>query len=173
MSTLTTFELIAGSASILGFVIAVGHFALKLRRTCNRKRQDAEREFKQEIDRLHAAGETVSARTDLGFFVLIELGSLRDSIACCRHWRTSFMVLAVSWLVFWNFSSAVIPEVHASRMVVPVCLLLDFLLWVIVLLVHLNTMRSQKYTARPRAAPSAGTKGSVNGCLFFDRRYCV
>jgi hypothetical protein len=27
--------------------------------------------------------------------------------------------------------------------------------------------------ARPWAAPSAGTKGSMNDCFFVDRRYCV
>ena len=142
MDNLTTFELIAGSASILALVLSIGSYTLKLWRTFKQKREKTEKEFKQEIDRLLASGSTVSARTDLGFFVLIELASLREDTDFYRHHRTWFTVFLGILLLILN--SMNMGEVFDRFLFVYYAIVLFFL--IMILIVHTLVMRSQKYS---------------------------
>ena len=57
----------------------------------------AEQDLELKLQRLEAAGASVPARTDLGFFALIELGSLRDSVLYINHTATRlYMILLIS-----------------------------------------------------------------------------
>ncbi|RWX46816.1 hypothetical protein VT99_11992 [Candidatus Electrothrix marina] len=107
---MTIFNLIAGTASILGIIFVIVGYVIKLRRSFKQKREDAEKEFKQEIDRLNAAGGTVSARTDLGFFVLIKLASLRDDINRHRHYRNAFLISTVMNIALGEYVLYVVRE---------------------------------------------------------------
>lgn len=92
MSDLTIFEIVAGTASILALLLVVIGFTWKTLLAYKQMRQSAERELERELTRLQSAGRTVSARSDLGFLVLIELGSLRESASRFRHFRTLYLV---------------------------------------------------------------------------------
>jgi hypothetical protein len=76
------------------------NYTLKLRQNFLKKRESAEKELEQEVERLERAGKTISSRTDLGFFVLIHLGSLRDTIAFYRHYRTLYCLS--TFIFFFN-----------------------------------------------------------------------
>ena len=99
MSDLSTFQIVAGSASIIALLITVVGLTGKSIRTYKRKRKEAEQELEQELSRLRAAGGTVSARTDLGFFVVMKLGSLRDLIHHLRHQIIYWLVLTMFFAV--------------------------------------------------------------------------
>jgi hypothetical protein len=141
MNNLTIFDIIAGTASILALLLTLIGYGLKLRRTFRQKREKAEQEFEQELVRLRIAGSTVSARTDLGFFVLIELGSLYDSIAFYRHHRTVSLVSSTFLMTLCVSISPISNKL----------LLIGFLLLCIVitgycLIIHILVMRLEKYT---------------------------
>ena len=93
MSNLSTFDIIAGLASIASLVITLTLLIHKSVRSYRDKRDSAESEFNKEISRLTNAAQTISARTDLGFFVVMEVGSLRDSVNKIRHESTRYAVL--------------------------------------------------------------------------------
>ena len=96
MSELSTFEIVAGTSSILALLIILAGSARKKWRAAKQKREEAEQKFEQMLARLKSAGSSVSARTDLGFFVLLELGSLRDLVSEARHSRTLCLLAAFS-----------------------------------------------------------------------------
>ena len=75
-------------------------------------RLDAEIE-KQDTERLEAAGKTVSARTDLGFFVLVELSSLREALDSEKHINLLSALLIVGILVI--FFEAASPSLSFRR----------------------------------------------------------
>jgi glucose uptake protein GlcU len=104
VNNITTFELIAGISSILAIVLMIGTYTLNSWKSFKQKRENAEKEYKQMIDQLQATGGTIAARTDLGFFVLIELGSFRDEISNYRHHCMLYLIIAVFFLVMANLS---------------------------------------------------------------------
>ena len=92
MSNITTFDIIAGSASIIGVLLALFHMFRSGILTYKQKKQNAEEEFEKELGRLKAAGTTISARTDLGFFVFLEVASLHKSINVYYYYRSATIV---------------------------------------------------------------------------------
>ena len=94
MSNLTTFQLIAGTASILSLLLVLIGYTMKLRRNFKQKRERAEQALENAIERLKSAGGTVSARTDLGFLVLIQIASLRGLLSSLNHFLTGVIVVA-------------------------------------------------------------------------------
>lgn len=83
---------IGSVASIISLLIAAVGGAIWAFRRYRRKREDAERELERQIERMRAAGGSVSARTDLGFFVLLEVESLRSEIATAYFFGTLYAV---------------------------------------------------------------------------------
>jgi len=146
MSNLTAFEIIAGTSSILCVFFVIGGFTLKLQRKFRQKRESAEQEFKQELDRLHSAGATVSARTDLGFFVLIELGSLRDSISYYRHIQTAYLVFAVLLVLFASFFFSPGLKTYHGFLIYSFCLLISLLFIISSGIAFIFEIRIRNYT---------------------------
>ncbi len=89
---LSIFNLVAGTASIIALLVVLLTTARKVLQTTKQKRQRAQQELANQLDLLRAAGGSVSARSDLGFFVLVQLGSLRDSASSLRHVRAVFLI---------------------------------------------------------------------------------
>ena len=94
MGDLTRLEILIGFCSIGGFLIAVGILINKWVRIYRRKKQSAEEELEERFAWLEASGGTVSGRSDLSFFVLIELGSLRGLVSSFRFYAITFLLFA-------------------------------------------------------------------------------
>ena len=91
---MSTLEIVAGWASVLGFLFVVVGFAWKMSRSYQRSRRAAEETLEDELARLRAAGGTSVGRADLGFLVLVELSWL--SVAASGFWHLANAALAVA-----------------------------------------------------------------------------
>lgn len=79
---MTDLEHTALVLGILASVAALITTFLKLRKWAKRRQQSAEEALSREVAQLEAAGGTIGSRTDIGFYVVLVLGSLRtDSLA--------------------------------------------------------------------------------------------
>lgn len=146
MSSLGVFEIIAGTASILALLIVLGSLTLKQWRIIQQKREQAEQTLEQEFIRLKMVGTTVSARTDLGFFALLELGSLRDSITYYRHFIILMLLYAVILLLLGHFI-----VIHWSvsfitpSMVIKGSMIFFILLFIFVIVTQISLIRFERY----------------------------
>jgi hypothetical protein len=95
MKELSTFEIAAGSASIIALALMVLGITNRAIRRFKRRRESAKEEFEHDIAKYRAAGSTVSARTDLGFFFSIKLGGLRTAASYYNHLSTKWLLIAV------------------------------------------------------------------------------
>jgi Flp pilus assembly protein TadB len=91
-------EIIGIFASIIALIFFFGNYAIRIQLKAKKKREEAEQSLKQEMERFKKAGETISARTDLGFFVLIEIESLRRSASSTLHLKTLIFVMIGAFL---------------------------------------------------------------------------
>ena len=146
MENITTFELVAGSASIIALILALYESSRRLKQSLQEKRENTEREFERELENLRIAGGTVSARTDLGFFVLIQLGSLRETIDYYRQHRIQYLVFAVLFIILADFVRSTFEMMgFSTNLLILVTLPIVFALVLRSLIVHLLVMRLQKY----------------------------
>ena len=103
------------------------------RETTARLDEELERQ-RQETERLEAAGKTVSAWTDLGFFVLMELGTLREALDSERYTSLLSALLTVAILfIFFEvasldslFAQALPPLLRVVLLVAPFLALVAF-----------------------------------------------
>ena len=94
MNDMSTPEIIGIFVSIIALLFFLGSYAIRVQLRNKKKREEAEQSFKQEMDRFKKNEPTISARTDFGFFVLIEIESLRRSLSYTFHFRTIIFVIA-------------------------------------------------------------------------------
>lgn len=100
ISELSTFNIIAGLASILGFLAVVISYALKKLGKFKGKMQEAVNEFEDNVAAMESTGGTISGRTDLGFLVLIELGIFRDQIQTRRNRSLLLAIFSTMFFIF-------------------------------------------------------------------------
>ena len=100
MGDLSAVEIIACAVTILGGIVWLFKKAGKLGQKFVQKKRDTERELRKEIQALKSTGGNVSARTDLGFFITIYLGSLRHTVMKYSHQRTLNIVYFICCLLF-------------------------------------------------------------------------
>lgn len=146
MSDLTTFETVAEIVAILSFLLTVIGFTRNTYRAYKKKRQRAEQEFKKALARLRAARKTISARSDVGFLMLIELGALRDTISNFRHGRILAFVGAAFLVICTIFIRG---SVIADRTLLPIFLVLFYLslaCMIMSIVFHFILRRLERYT---------------------------
>jgi hypothetical protein len=107
MEGMSLFEIIAGSCSILAVVVGLIKYLRKGLKSYNDRKRRVEEEFQNEMQMLKSSGNNVSARTDLGFLVLMELGSMRNVIDRNHHFSTSAYVLGAFLLTLGLYSEAI------------------------------------------------------------------
>ena len=93
MNDLSAPEITGIFVSIISLIFFLGSYAIRVQLKAKKKREEAEQAFKQEMERFKKTGSTISARTDFGFFVLIEIESLRRSLSYTFHLRTLIFVM--------------------------------------------------------------------------------
>ena len=98
-------------ASVIALALVLGGFAIRMYKKFREKAEKTKADFNQEMERFKAAGSTVSGRTDLGFFVQLELESLRGALAEHRFFCTlAFFAILPVIIYFITSFTAYLPR---------------------------------------------------------------
>jgi len=88
-------EATASIASILGTLLVIVAGLAKAWKSAKTRALRAEEELQSEIDRLRSAAGTIASRTDLGFWVVLNLGGLRDQVRVLQFYTVVYLLVAV------------------------------------------------------------------------------
>lgn len=94
------FQTAAGWASIIALAFVLFASGRKAWAKYARARDEAEAELERLTSELRKASGTIGARTDIGFLVMLRLGSMRDDVAALRHYEIVLIVFTAIFLMF-------------------------------------------------------------------------
>lgn len=95
MDNLATFEIVAGTASIISVLWLLISFTRRGLSVYNEEKRRSEDEFNTRFSELESSGNSVSSRTDLGFYVLLEIGTMKENVSFYRHYHLVYFVVTV------------------------------------------------------------------------------